>query len=85
MEHKDKVEAAKRLIKDKGIMDLLNEYMLGVEEKLTPQAIATMPDDVIGQITRADITADQKIRQRFSKITTLASQLPTTSSKKVKA
>ena len=74
MEHKDKVEAAKRIINDKGIMSLLSEYLLDVEETLNPTVIANMTDDQIGQITRSNVTADQKIRERFGRIKNLAVQ-----------
>lgn len=72
MELSSKQQAAQRLLKDEGIMALLNEYMLEVEEHLNPQLIAQMSDEHIGQLTRADITADQKIRSRFSRIKNLA-------------
>lgn len=74
MEQKDKIEAAKRLINDEGIMNLLTEYLLEFDEHLNATVIQGMSDEQIGQITRGDLVADQKIRERFGRIKNLTMQ-----------
>lgn len=72
MDKQTKIDAAKRLINDEGIMALLTEYLLDVEEKLTPAAIASMKNEQVGELYRAEITAESKIRNRFGRIKNLA-------------
>ena len=74
MEQKVKIEAAKRLINDEGIMLLLTEYLLEPEEKLNSKAIATMTNEQIGEIARAELVKKKKIRSRFGKIKNLSIQ-----------
>lgn len=71
MEKQDKIDAAKRLFNDQPLVDLLSEYLLEVEEKLNPSVIQNMTDEQVGQITRAELVADQKIRERFGRIKNL--------------
>lgn len=74
MEHKDKVEAAKRLIADKTIMALLTEYLLQPDEELTPDLIASLDNARLGEMVRADVLAGVKVKERFGRIKNLSLQ-----------
>lgn len=72
MDQKQKIETAKRLIKDESIMELLTEFMLNAEDKIDPKIILDKTDEEIGQITRAELVAEDKIKYRFGRIKNLA-------------
>lgn len=74
MEKKDKIDAAKRLINDEGIMQLLTEYLLEVSDDLDPSLLREKTDEELGQLYRASRSADIKIKERFARIKNLTMQ-----------
>jgi|TARA_R110000782_G_scaffold11199_3_gene34352 hypothetical protein len=85
MERKQLIETAKRLINDEGLMQLFQELMLNVTEtQLSAGELKGMSDEQIGQVTRGDMMADQKILERFNRIKNLAANPERTAPKEIR-
>lgn len=85
MEQKEKIVAAKRLFNDEGIMSLLGDYLLGVEDTIKLEEVGKMSDEQIGQITRANMLAEHKVKQRFASMKNLTLQGEKQEAKTVKS
>lgn len=63
---------AKRLMEDKGLMELLTKVMLETEDEITPETVNSKTNEQLGEIVRARTLAEAKVLQRFGILKTIS-------------
>lgn len=66
MLNEEEKKVAERILQDEGIMKVLEKIFTPDEyEKLSPALLNEKTNEELGEMIRANILAEQKIRQRF--------------------
>ena len=68
-------ETAKRLLEDKQAIELIATIFLDTEDKLTAETINGKTNEELGEIVRAGLLAEEKIKQRYAVLKHIASQV----------
>jgi hypothetical protein len=70
-------EIAKAIIGNKDYCTLLAKVFLSTEDSLTPEVVREKTDKQLGEIVRADILAENKIKMRWNKLKQIGAQVGT--------
>ena len=65
---KEEKETAKALVQNKSYMELLAKIFTEGFDKVNPDVSLAKTNDELGEIVRADVQAEMKIKARFDKL-----------------
>lgn len=69
---KEEKATAKALVENKAYMELLAKVFTGKEDQINPDIVLAKTNEQLGEIIRADMQAEEKIKDRFNLLKRIA-------------
>ena len=74
---KEEKELAAVMLSNEGFIELLAKVFLETKDKINEELILTKNNEELGEIVKASVLAEQKVKARFNILKRLANIIPT--------